>query len=1129
MAVDKFKFVSPGVFINEIDESIIPPLPERMGPLIIGRFLQGPANRPIKVDSFKEFVQIFGPPAPGVASGDIWRSGAPTSPTYAAYAVQAWLRNNAPCTVLRVLGDHHSNATANDATAESGWKTENSFTSSLADHGGAYGLVIVPNPDGYTGDTQAVGTDILELTSNAGGNETGDDCAFSVTIPTAYGGSGNAINIKFTNTGLFNTGPGTSTDIYVHDDASDVKCAQTVVNAINGSSQNDPSSDYAVKYGSGGGDNASTTTDGIIGITAALTSTDAVTVTAATAGVGGNTITWANTADNVVQTAVSMAGGSGPAVTGTLAAVWYVNDGAIVLSGTNRAGTAEQGAATWIKSNSGLSFKALVTASSGITKTATFNFDRDSDKFIRKVFNTDPTATNGQVFSSIQTHWLGETFESNVLSAENSQLAITGAVATGTSNFLGAVFALEGPNSNITWGDRLGLAARASATGWIFSQDNRGDTYSNFDPTAHTDNLFKIHALGGAGTSTNGDPGAGEWSNREIKVSIQDIKAPSDNFNKFGTFTVLVRKMQDTDNKPIVLERFTGCNLNPNSADYIGRKIGDKNYGYDEANKSIREHGDNENRSAYIRVELSDLVTNGNAEGKLPFGSYGPVVPKTFEIISGSDHTNSTYLLGSGAAAETVPWPTLNDGHGSDHMVYTTAAITASVQFPAARLRISSSEGDLVKGNKAFFGFQSNMKGSRRFDATNLDLLRGMPQDVDPHTSPAAYTQYSWVFTLDDVKESPTNSNHAVYLSGSRASNDSYTAKSGSFFILTGSGAGYNRFTIPMFGGFDGFDITEPDPFRNTYLAEGTSETNSSFYSLKKAIDIAADPDFLEYDLLAMPGITNRTLNTQMINVCEDRADALAVIDLAGNYKPKHENTDSESSRIGSVTDVVSEMKNMSINSSYACTFYPFVKIRDTLSDAVVYVPPSVVALGTFSSSQRKSAVWFAPAGFTRGGLSEGSAGLPVVGVRQRLTSDERDDLYESNINPIASFPAEGIVIFGQKTMQVTQSALDRINVRRLLIYLKKEISRIASRLLFEQNVQATWERFTGKAIPFLEGVKAGLGITDFKIVLDETTTTPDLVDRNVMYAKIFLKPARSIEFIALDFIITRSGASFDD
>ena len=280
-----------------------------------------------------------------------------------------------------------------------------------------------------------------------------------------------------------------------------------------------------------------------------------------------------------------------------------------------------------------------------------------------------------------------------------------------------------------------------------------------------------------------------------------------------------------------------------------------------------------------------------------------------------------------------------------------------------------------------------------------------------------------------------------------------------------------------------------------------------------------------------MPGVTNGPLNTALVEACESRADSLAIIDLKGNYEPPHEHDalPTDPNYAGSVGDVVLDLGSLNINSSYGCTFYPFVRIRDTINDAVLYVPPSVVALGTFSSSQRKSAVWFAPAGFTRGGLSEGSAGLPVIGVKERVTSAMRDKLYDANINPIATFPAEGIVIFGQKTLQVTQSALDRINVRRLLIYLKKEISRIAAKILFDQNVQATWDRFTGKVVPFLEGVKAGLGLTDFKVVLDETTTTPDLIDRNILYAKIFLKPARAIEFIALDFIVTRSGASFDD
>ena len=129
----------------------------------------------------------------------------------------------------------------------------------------------------------------------------------------------------------------------------------------------------------------------------------------------------------------------------------------------------------------------------------------------------------------------------------------------------------------------------------------------------------------------------------------------------------------------------------------------------------------------------------------------------------------------------------------------------------------------------------------------------------------------------------------------------------------------------------------------------------------------------------------------------------------------------------------------------------------------------------------------------------------------------------------LATFPAEGIVIFGQKTLQVTPSALDRVNVRRLMTFLKREISRIAATTLFDQNVQATWNRFKGRADALLTSVQARLGLTDYKIVLDSSTTTPELVDRNIMYAKIFLKPARAIEFIALDFVITNSGASFED
>jgi phage tail sheath protein FI len=336
---------------------------------------------------------------------------------------------------------------------------------------------------------------------------------------------------------------------------------------------------------------------------------------------------------------------------------------------------------------------------------------------------------------------------------------------------------------------------------------------------------------------------------------------------------------------------------------------------------------------------------------------------------------------------------------------------------------------------------------------------------------------------------------------------------------------------MPLVGGFNGLDITEKEPFSerssNSPLASTDDETTSYAYnSIKVAMDSVSDPEVVETNLITIPGIQNAKLTNKLIEVCEQRADALAVIDIEGDFKSVWESTAEVKPN---VTTAISSLKARTLNSSYGCTFFPAVLAKDTSANALVSLPSSVVALGTIGSSAAFSEIWFAPAGFNRGGLSNGAAGFPVVGVKTKLTSQERDRLYEVNINPIASFPAEGIVVFGQKTLQATPSSLDRINVRRLMIYLKKEISKMANTILFDPNSQITWARFTGRAVPFLQSVQSRFGLTDFKVVLDETTTTPELVDRNIVYAKIFLKPARTIEYIALDFILTNTGASFDD
>ena len=692
---------------------------------------------------------------------------------------------------------------------------------------------------------------------------------------------------------------------------------------------------------------------------------------------------------------------------------------------------------------------------------------------------------------------------------------------------------------------------KKSETGYVFSQDLRatsgGAPAGGYDPknTDHAKKLFRFKSLTG-----------GEWNQNNIKISIQDVKVATDSNNPYGSFSVVIREIGDNDGAVRVLERFSSCNLNPNSQDYLGRKIGDKYVEWSDAEARYIEYGNYDNLSNYVYVDIVSDVNAGTTDPLLlPFGFYGPTRAKSFSL--GSKSTTALALgstgLGTGsaysdayvAAGVNIAGTAVQDGasitingvadthlsggftimnvsgtKSGDDVRYFVNGQNATVgyKFPTFALRSSSFDATLGAATDAYFGFDSReSEVSVRFERSNIDIARRAPVGL-----PAASSETAFYFTLDDVRLD--GDGNAFYQSGSRNAGNSVTAVSGTYNdILT---RGYDRFTMPLFGGFDGINITDRDPFNSTGMTDKTVKTSSPFYSVKKAIDTVKDPEVVEFNLASMPGIWTEGLTTHLVNTCEDRADALAVIDLKGGYEPISE-TGTEN--LGSVSTTITNLRNRGLNTSYACAYYPWVRIRDSINGALLWAPPSIAAIGTFSSAEASSALWFAPAGFTRGGLTEGSAGIPVIGVRERLTSKQRDDLYEANINPIATFPAEGIVIFGQKTLQVTRSALDRINVRRLLIFVKKEVSRIAATTLFEQNVPETWANFTGRVEPLLQSIQIGLGLTDFRVVLDESTTTDDLIDRNIMYAKIFLKPARAIEYIALDFVVTRSGASFDD
>jgi hypothetical protein len=1088
MSVKKFKFVSPGIFIDEIDNSQVPKVSPDVGPVIVGRSERGPAMRPVRVESFSDFVSIFGNPIPGKGTPDTWRDGNKSGATYGAYAAQAYLKNNGPITYVRVLGDESANKTA-AAAAGAGWQAGDGSGAAVGrnaggPNGGAFGLVVFDSGSSAAGD---VATLIL--------HSTGAAVAASTLTLIDYVGGSNA----YTAQAVEDTAD-SEYKLAATDDATGYEQqAQSLADCIN-----------AVVGGQGA--TLTATVDGAV-----------VTVVQDVGGAGGNTTTAHATENGFSSASMDFSSGSGGPggmqnASGTLAAIWYLNSGCVVLTGTNDVG--EPGAAFGMNSSGSCGlfqatgdskqFQVVIQDASQNTVTKQVcNFNDSSANYIRKVFNTDPTLTNSAVTpaAGLTNYWLGETFDRN----------ITERIANNTSDtVLGMIVPIQGDSIASKDGADFRQAFRAAQSGWVFSQDQStsGSGYTPVD-SSRVKKLFKLHSLG---------VGSGEWDQKNLKVSIQDLTAPTSLDDPYPTFTVVVRKAQDSDNAVRSIERFSDCNLNPNSMNYLGRKVGDKYVAWIDADRAYQEYGQYDNKSQFVRVEMNSDVDDGVADSSyIPFGFFGPPQYNPVTVISGTAAGNESALFVTGGM--TVISSSVING---DTFFSASSAATCSIQFPSITMRSSSIDGALSNQTDAYFGLTTTVNsGSTRFDASYQDVVRAKPSDISAQTFDAGASTQNVAFTMDDLFYA-SSANVMNYVSGSRAAGTSCTSVTSSYTAVLDRG--FDRFTMPLFGGLDGFRIDEKDPLRNTGIPGGADDTTSYvFYSAKKAIDTVADPEVVEMNMLTVPGLTYESLTSHMLNVCEDRADSLAILDLLGDYKPASENTDSEAERIGNITTTVTNLKDRGINSSYGCAYYPWVQVRDNINGALLWVPPSVVALGTLGSSAANSEIWFAPAGFNRGGLTEGSAGLPVLNVRQRLTAKNRDTLYEANINPIASFPAEGIVMFGQKTLQVTPSALDRINVRRLLIFLKKEISRISATLLFDQNVQATWDRFLAQVLPFLSSVKTGLGLSDYRVILDQSTTTPDLIDRNIMYAKIFLKPAKAIEFIALDFVITDSGASFED
>jgi len=286
----------------------------------------------------------------------------------------------------------------------------------------------------------------------------------------------------------------------------------------------------------------------------------------------------------------------------------------------------------------------------------------------------------------------------------------------------------------------------------------------------------------------------------------------------------------------------------------------------------------------------------------------------------------------------------------------------------------------------------------------------------------------------------------------------------------------------------------------NTQGLKGTDYTT--------AIALLANADDYQYNVISVPGLYYKDYATQINSVMNNtiaRGDSIAVIDLVPY------NT--------GIAEVVTQAGT--IDNSYSAAYWPWIQTVDPSSGLLVFVPASTFVPGVYAFTDASSDPWFAPAGITRGGMGQ------VIRAERKLTSTNRDTLYEANVNPIATFPQQGVVVFGQKTLQKAASALDRVNVRRLLIALKSFIGQIADNLVFEQNTLATRQNFLTQVNPYLESVQQRQGLFAFKVVMDDSNNTPDVIDRNELIGQIFLQPTRTAEFIILDFNVLPTGATF--
>jgi hypothetical protein len=606
-------------------------------------------------------------------------------------------------------------------------------------------------------------------------------------------------------------------------------------------------------------------------------------------------------------------------------------------------------------------------------------------------------------------------------------------------------------------------------------------------------NLFKFYTISD-----------GNSANTEVKISISDISFANE------TFTVLVRDYYDTDSNPVVLEKYTNCSMNPQENNFIAKKIGSLD-------------GEFELKSRYIMVEMNEDAPID----ALPCGFEG----YNYREYSGGKSPFPIFKTKYDFPGELVFNPPFGTPSGTDDA--------------------GLSSGDNIR--RTFLGFSTN--ADYGYDPSFFEYSgKRNPLNICFATESSPWLYRTRGFHMDKnasgitISDGFSTSGEPRFYVGSADFSSEPVVDTNPYYRLFA-----RKFTLLVQGGFDGWDIyrerrTNEDKYvlgRTGYLngacattrypsavgwgafkqisvGDGTTDyANTDYYAYLLGIRTFSNPEAVNINVFVTPGIdyvNNSNLVESTIEMIEtERADSL-YITTTPDYNLLLPTTTGVDGLIYP-QEAVDNLEETGIDSNYTATFYPWVLTRDSVNNTQIYIPPTAEVTRNLALTDNIAFPWFAAAGYTRGIVN-------AIKARKKLTQEDRDVLYLGRINPIATFSDVGTVIWGNKTLQIRESALDRINVRRLLLQARKLISAVSVRLLFDQNDEKVRQDFLNSVNPILDGIRRDRGLYDFRVTVSNDTAD---LDRNQMTGKIYIKPTRSLEFIDITFYITPTGASFED